>query len=139
MKFVLNKEINMKRLSIFLIFCSVLGVCFANLPVRQWAIVNPGASSTTIVTPGSAQHVVINHVLASVANACSMYFHTGDKDALTKVTGDFNFGANGGWDNATDPLKLDIVAPKGAALKVWFSTDPGADIMVDYSLVTPRT
>lgn len=125
-------------LYLFVVF-ALSGVVYARLPDRDWKRINPGAGSTTIVTPASTQHVVIRHLLWTVKNACFMYFHTGDKNALVRVTGEFYFGANGGIDTSAQSKGMGIIGPKGEAMKVWFDTDPGTDIMIDYNLVKTST
>ena len=117
-------------MKIFILLFLSISLAFAILPQRNWKIITPGASSTTVVTPSASEYVVIKSILFSVLNASNMYFYYGA--GITKVTPNMYFAAKGGMDKEN----VNILVPKGNALKVWFNTSPGCDMGIDYQLET---
>jgi len=129
-----------KKLSIFLVSLCIASIGFARFPTENWTLVEDstlGASSTTLVTATTGSNIILTECFVSVQNACNFYFYTGSKSAVNKLTPIIYLGANGGWDKL-EPRKLNIVAPVSTDLQVWFNTDPGTDILVNYKLETPR-
>jgi len=126
-----------KKLLTVLFLCVIPLLAFASANARQWEVVEVNASSTTLVSGTAAQVIVLKNIVFMVANATEMYLHTGDRNALVKLTGDFEFGALGGVDTAgwTQPMNLRL--PPNTDLKIWCENDPGSAAMIEYQKFTP--
>jgi len=113
---------NKLLLIVGIIALTVGSICAGNFD-RDWQIVDPGAGATTILAGTAGQCIILKHFIMTMQNACNMYFAYGPDETLTKITGTYYFGANGGWDKED----FGLVVPPGQALKIWFSTDPGSE------------
>jgi len=124
----------MRKLIVFIVgIVSISLIVYAQERTsKNWSVIDPGSGTTTIKVANVAQRIALKHVLLTVQNACNLYFGYGPDNDLTKLTGNLHFGANGGWDTTSGPA-LWLITPAGQDLKVWFSNDPGSDMLVETS------